>query len=448
MFAKKILLIILVFISAMPALHTQEQPPIVIHPRASEDIILAVADVQQTASDKPEELADMVKIFNQVLWDDLKFSGFFTLAGKSFYPPQPIIRPEDVNYDSWSTLPFKVSFLAAGTLSFSGANLRAELRLFDMKQRTMSFGRLRSGSSDQIRTLAHQWADEIVYKLTAGASRGIASTKIAYSSRRGNAKEIYIMDYDGYNQRAFTHNGANNLFPNFAQDNSKLAFVSNSTGKNEINIYSYLDGSRLAFPQFNSFASTPALSPDGKLILFSLRTSRGDTDLYISELDGSNSHNITNNPAIDTSPTWSPSGKQIAFVSDRIGRVNQIFISDVDGSNVRGIIKEGGDADSPAWSPDGRLLAFHWKPHMSNNYDLFLAEVSSGKIFQLTSNGGSNENPSWAPDGRHLCFQSNRSGRYQICIMLVDGSELRMVTSQGINRSPSWGGYFSKEPGD
>jgi TolB protein len=312
----------------------------------------------------------------------------------------------------------------------------------------MSFGQKIAGDPDQVRAMAHRWADEIVYQLTAGASRGIASTKIAYVSRKGNAKEIYIADYDGYNPREFTHNNTLNQFPNWGPDNSKLAFASYRNNHWEISIYSYIDGSRIQFPTFNTAASTPAISPDGTEIAFVMRSTRNDFDLYVSKLDGLDRRDISNNPAIESSPTWAPSGRQVAFISDRHQTgAGQIFICDVDGSNVRGIIKEGGDADSPAWSPDGKWLAFHWKPHMATSYDLFIAEVSTGKIRQLTSNGGSNESPSWAPDGRHLIFQSNRTGTYQLYIMLLDGSELRMITRQSNNTSPAWSGYFRKEAG-
>jgi TolB protein len=442
MSAKIMIFALLLFSAALPSVSTQELPPVTIRPRPNEEIILAVPDVQPANKDKAAELSEPLKTFNQVLWDDLSFSGYFTLAGKSFYPPQPIVQPQDINYDAWNTLPFKVTFLASGTLDGGGGALKAELRVFDMKGRAMSFGQMITGNQDQIRSMAHRWADDIVYQLTAGASRGIASTKIAYCSRKGNAKEIYIADYDGFNSRAFTHSGTLNLTPNWAPDNSKLAFVSYRTGKSEINIYSYLDGSRLPFPMFNTFAMAPAISPDGTEVVFALRTPRGDTDLYISKLDGSNRRDITNNPAIDTSPTWSPSGRQIAFVSDRQTGVNQIHICDADGSNVRGIIREGGDADSPAWSPDGKWIAFQWKPRMSIGYEIFIAEASSGKIRQLTSGDGSNEYPSWSPDGRHIVFQSNRTGTNQLYIMLLDGTELRMITRQGNNTGPAWSGYF------
>ncbi len=452
---RKILLFALLLSCALPVLRTQEQSPptirtnssddIILRPIPGEVIILAAADVQPASAEKSGELAEAIKTFNQVLWDDLSFSGFFTMAGKSFYPPYPIVRAEDIKYEDWSALPFKVTYLTAGTLDLNGGVLRAELRIFDMKQHVMSFGQRIGGDTDQVRAVAHRWADEIVYRLTAGTSMGIARTKIAYSSRRGNAKEIYVMDYDGYNQQAFTHNGSNNLFPNWGAENSHLAFVSFRTGKPEINIYSYKDGSRVAFPMFNTFASTPAISPDGARVVFSLRTPRGDADLFVSNLDGSDRRNITNNPAIDTSPTWAPSGRQIAFASDRAGGSSQIFICDSDGSNVQRIMKEGGDADSPAWSPDGKWLAFHWKPHLSTNYDIYIAEIGSGKIRQLTNSGGSDESPAWSPDGRHIAFQSNRNGTPQIYIMLLDGSQLRMITSQGSNTSPAWGGYFRRE---
>ncbi|MBN1571224.1 MAG: PD40 domain-containing protein [Acidobacteria bacterium] len=451
MSVKILLIAMLMLVSTLSYVHTQEQPAVTIQITPFENIILAVADVQPAAAEKSAELEDSLKTINQVLWDDLSFSGFFTLAGKSFYPPQAIVNPEqDIQYTSWEAIPFKVSFLTVGTLDISGGVLRADLKVYDMKQRKRILDQSFSGPRDQIRTIAHRWADVIVFNLTAGASEGIASTKIAYSSRRGNAKEIYTVDYDGYNAHPFTHNGSNNLFPNWAPDNSKLAFVSFRTGRPEINIYSYIDGSRLSFPMFNSLASTPSISPDGTHIAFDLRTTRpaGDTDIFISKLDGSDRRNITNNPALDTSPVWSPSGKQIAFSSSREGRGGQIFICDVDGSNVRRIVKEGGDAASPAWSPDGRWLAFQWKPHLSTNYDLFMADVAGGSIRQLTSGAGSNESPSWAPDGRHLAFQSNRNGGTHVYIMLLGDSNPRKITAQGSNTSPAWSGYFRRTTGN
>jgi TolB protein len=441
MFAKIATLVMLISCSALPLVYTQEG--IELHPITSEETVLAVVDVQPSSAAKAGELSEAIKIFNQVLWDDLSFSGYFKMAGKSFNPPQPILRPQDVNYDSWNSppLPVRVSFMTAGTLDIKDGEITAKMRIYDMKQRAPGFGKEISGPANQIRFIAHRWADEVVSQLTAGASKGIARTKIAFASRKGNAKDIQIVDYDGFNLQTFIQNGVINSFPNWSPDNSKLAFMSFKTGKPEINIYSVATGARIKFPEFDSMALSPAFSPNGKEIAFSLRSLRGDSDIFISNVDGSNRRNITNNPAIDGAPTWSPTGRQLAFESERDGKGRQIFVCDSDGSNVRKIVKEGGEADSPAWSPDGKWIVFHWQPRMTGKFDIFIADVATMKIHQLTSGGGSNEAPTWAPDSRHIAFQSSRTGTNQIYIMLLDGSELRMITHQGNNTSPAWGGY-------
>jgi len=432
------LFILLAVLTMQVSLRPQDRVQLL--PRASEERILAMADVQVMASGSVE-LDGVANVFNQVLWDDLSFAGFFTIAARSFYPNKPILRPEvDIDYDAWDELPFKVSYLTVGSVGrLQDGRIRMELAVYDMRLRKeTNIKKIYTGDINQTRMLAHYWADEIVYQLTAGASRGISSTKIAYVSRKGDAKEIQLMDYDGYNPVQFTKTGNLNLFPNWAPDNSKLAFVSYRPNP-EVVIYSTVDGSRLPFPVFNTLASTPAISPGGNEIAFSMRTAGGNSNIFLSALDGSLLRNLTNNnTAIETSPAWAPSGRQIAYIS---GMPGQIYIRDIDGSNQRRILKEGGDSDAVSWSPDGRWLAFHWKPRQSNHYDIFVADAASGQIRQITSGNGSNESPSWAPDSRHLAFQSNRSGRWQIYLMLLDRTDVRQITTQGINTSPAWSGY-------
>jgi len=434
------LFVLLVVLTMQSSLSPQDASQVSLFPRASEELILAVADVRPVVS-KSAELDGVADVFNQVLWDDITFAGSFTTAGRSFYPNKPIIRPEsDIDYDAWDAIPFKVSFLTVGNITpIQGGMLRMELGVYDMRQRKLAFGRTYTGSINQTRALAHRWADEIVYQLTAGASNGISSTKIAYVSQRGSAKEIFLMDYDGYNPNQFSNTGNLNFFPNWAPDNSKLTYVSYRPFP-EIVIYSTIDGLRFPFPMFNTLASTPAISPSGTEIAFSMRTAGGNSNIYVSALDGSKLRNLTKSAAMETSPAWSPSGRQIAYISGE--KQGQIFIRDVDGSNLRRISKEGGDSDAISWSPDGRWLAFHWKPRRGYNYDIFVADAVSGVIRQITSGNGSNESPSWAPDSRHLAFQSNRSGRWQIYVMLLDRTDVRQITTQGNNTSPAWSGYY------
>ena len=156
MSAKIMLFTLLMLSAALPSLFAQELPPITVRPRPSEEVVLAAVDVQPANRDKAAELSETLRTFNQVLWEDLSFSGFFTMAAKSFYPPQPIVRPEDLNYDAWNGLAFKVSYITAGTLDLVGGSLLAELRIFDARSRRMSFGQKITGNPDQIRAMAHR----------------------------------------------------------------------------------------------------------------------------------------------------------------------------------------------------------------------------------------------------------------------------------------------------
>jgi TolB protein len=65
-------------------------------------------------------------------------------------------------------------------------------------------------------------------------------------------------------------------------------------------------------------------------------------------------------------------------------------------------------------------------------------DVATRQTVQLTRDAGRNEQPSWALDGRHLVFQSTRSGRDQVWMMLADGTGLRQLTFEGANSGPHW----------
>jgi TolB protein len=84
-------------------------------------------------------------------------------------------------------------------------------------------------------------------------------------------------------------------------------------------------------------------------------------------------------------------------------------------------------------------MAFAWtRGYSPGNWNIFIMDVATREYVQLTQGAGRNENPSWAPDGRHIVFSSNRGGSMQIWSMLADGTQLRQLTSAGVNEKPVW----------
>jgi TolB protein len=381
--------------------------------------MLAVADFQPRASG----LDQAIKTFNEVLFNDLKFAGIANLVGKSLYPKTKVADPASLKPEEWSGDPVKADYVALGSLL---STTEAQGFLYDVKTNTQLLSAHLSGGD--VRDLAHQFADQIVKLLTG--QDGIATSKIAYINNR----EVYLMDYDGYGARQFSRDGSIALFPSLAPDGSRLAYVSYRSGHPNV-VVRGIDGLIIGSTQFKATTTSPNIGPNGQIVFSSSKD--GDSmELYVASGDGSNARRLTRTRnAVNISPRWNPkTGREIAFISDR-GGAPQVYLIDADGTNERPLLSLGGQMDSPAWSPDGRYIAFTWNGG-GGSFNIHLADVATGQVLRLTSSGR-NESPTWSPDSRHLAFQSNRTGRWEIWAMHIDGSEQRQLTRNG-GRSPSW----------
>ena len=61
-----------------------------------------------------------------------------------------------------------------------------------------------------------------------------------------------------------------------------------------------------------------------------------------------------------------------------------------------------------------------------------MVDVVTGALRQATRTPSIDINPVFSPDGRSIAFQSDRSGRLEVWVMNVDGSEPRQLTRVGV----------------
>ncbi len=435
-------LICLALVGTMVA--QQSDSSIIIKPRPAEITTLALPDFQARADNTDPAVEDYLKIINTTLWDDLQYSTFFKLLSKSFYPAHHISDPQDLVFSEWTGLDMPVDFIIMGNARVENNYLVVQCRVYDLKTQEQVMGKQYRTIPRYTRAIAHRIADQIVALLSANASQGIAATQILFEKKTPTGKEIYLMDYDGANVQPLTSNGSINITPVWSPNNETCCFTSYQNRTPSLYFISLENGTITPFPVKGGLLTTPAFSPDGSQLAFSARLADNtDTDIYISNLDGSGLRNVTQHPGIDVSPCWSPTGHQLAFVSDRTG-VPQIYICDTFGAGLDRLTQEGGYAGSPDWSPDGRYIVFSWKPSRQYNFDIYIIEIATRQIMQLTQGAGNNENPSWAPDGRHVVFQSDRSGDSEIYTMFSDGTEVRQITHLKGCSNPDWSGYNRK----
>jgi len=409
----------------------------------AERLRIAASDLRPLGAD-PQTPA-LKAAFDATLYSDLAGAGIFDMVSKSMAPQAMPGSPQEINLTQWSAAPANAAMVAFGSLSVTNGRMTVYGWLDDTRNtanpQVLGKQYTEQASEDSARSIAHRFADEIILRLGGGIN-GIAETKIYFVSSRSGSKEIWVMDYDGQNQHAVTHLGAISISPRISPDNSRIAFASLGSNGWSIRLYSLELNRLVSFPAGTAGGSnlSPAWSGDGTKIAFSSSRS-GDSEIWVADESGINSHVITSLRGPNVAPTWNPrSSAQIAWAGGRTGEP-QIYTMDQDGANVQRLT-DSGYAISPSWSPSGLFLTFSWNrkygPGDPGGQDIYVMDIASRQWLQVTHESGSNDYPSWAPDGRHIVFERAIGKRVDIWSMLADGTEQHQLTQTGNNFMPNW----------
>jgi Tol biopolymer transport system component len=155
------------------------------------------------------------------------------------------------------------------------------------------------------------------------------------------------------------------------------------------------EGSAFEFVGLQSGA--PALSPDGRHLVFTARGAEGRTSLWVRSLDRPDARNLLGTDGA-TSPFWSPDGNNIAFFAD--GKLRKIAVAGGPAIDLC----DAPDGRGGAWSPEGVIL---FAP--SRNTAIHRVSSSGGVPSAVTRLDPSRENethrwPVFLPDGRRFLF--------------------------------------------
>jgi TolB protein len=422
---------------------------------------IAVPDFRGSGAAQP-----VMGTFNTTLWTELDQSGLFRMVPKTLYPLQVPQQPKDwqpapaaqpprrgakpvpsqpggLVMTSWSGPPVSATYMVMGYAAEQGGRLVLFGWLYNVSlpeaASAQVFGKIYNGSLDEpgAKQVAREFAADILKQFGATSLMG---SKIIYVSKRGNVKEIWMMDYDGSNQQQVTKYGSICTMPAVSPDGTRVAFTTFVRNKPEIMIHSLETLRNLRFYNQNaSMNAQPSFLPDGKSMVFSSTAHGAYPQIYLADVTGANLRRITDSRAIDVEPKVNPkTGTEIVFVSGRSGP-QQIYRMNIEGTDIVRLSTGEGEAANPAWHPDGQHIAFAWtRGFEPGNFNIFVMDVASRQFVQLTHGAGRNENPSWAPDGKHIVFSSRRGAGTQIYSMLADGTQIKQLTTQGENTMPVW----------
>ena len=155
-------------------------------------------------------------------------------------------------------------------------------------------------------------------------------------------------------------------------------------------------------------AATPALSPDGKTLVFEWQE-----DLWSVSSSGGVARALTRNKAVDRFPVFSPDGSQIAFMSGRDDWM-QAYVMPASGGPPRQVTFNSGGATPQDWFPDGhRLLVRGTRDSGAFLPQRFMTvdtaqRVAEQNVFDATCDWGR-----ISPDGSKLLFMRGGEDSYR-----------------------------------
>ena len=243
-------------------------------------------------------------------------------------------------------------------------------------------------SAPQTRTLAHgsPAVDASQAKqITSGGVKYYGGVwtpdgHIIYSSEASGARDLWMMDPDGGNQKQLTADAGSNFQPVISPDGSYIFFVSDRGGRGRHNIWRMnIDGSNPVQLTNAEFARNPNVTPDGKWIVYVTFGSKSPT-LWRVPVDGGEPQQITDKYSM-----------------------------------------------SPAISPDGKFIAcYYWEETTDSQFGIAIVPVEGGtpiKKFTLPS-----PVVRWTPDGKGLTYVDSRGGVSNIWMQPVDGGQPVQLT--------------------
>lgn len=382
------------------------------------------------------EYAEAAREIEQTLRDDLDQTIVFNTQGPAELAVLSLTGDRTHDFEQFRSLGNQVVLLA--TVKPEGDRLVLDGWVYDLPSSQSILGKRFRGTLSQARLIAHNLADAMHYQFTG--KPGLALTTIAFQSDRDGYQELYLMDYDGHNQRRISGHKSTSGFTDWSPAGDALAYLSYFAGSPGIYYVELATGKKVPIFTAGTLNLSPTFSPDGRSIAFA-HSEQSNIDIYRCARSCTDPVRLTRSQAIDTNPSWSPDGRQLAFTSSRSGRPN-VYVMGIDGSNIRRISFEGSYNDGASWQPFGSHVAY--ASRVGNKFRIAVTNLVDLKTTILTQGPDSYEEPSYSPDGRRILFTLRRGKESQVYVMNGDGTDWRQLTHQGNSSAADWSNFKQK----
>ncbi|BBP84835.1 MULTISPECIES: Tol-Pal system beta propeller repeat protein TolB [unclassified Pseudomonas] len=383
----------------------------------------------------PEDMSD-------IIGNDLRNSGFFEPIPRQNMISLPT-QASEVIYRDWKAL--GAQYVLVGSIAPAGGRLQVQFALFNVATEQQVFAGSVSGSTDQLRDMAHYVADQSFEKLTG--VKGAFSTRMLYVtaerfSVNNTRYTLQRSDYDGQRAVTLLQSREPILSPRYAPDGRRIAYVSFEQKRPRIFIQHIDTGRREQITNFEGLNGAPAWSPEGNRLAFVL-SKDGNPEIYVMDLGSRQLRRVTNHMAIDTEPFWGADGQTIYFTSDRAGKP-QIYKTNINGGEPQRVTFVGNYNANPKLSADEKTLVMIHRQDGFTNFKVAALDLVRGGAPRILSGTTLDDSPTVAPNGTMLIYATRQQGRGVLMLVSTNGRvRLPIPTVQGDIREPSWSPYLN-----
>jgi hypothetical protein len=200
-----------------------------------------------------------------------------------------------------------------------------------------------------------------------------------------------------------------------------------------------------------TYGGIPEISPDGRrAVMAILNPERGDSAIWIVELDSGRRRRLTLDDGDYVMGVWSADGARVVYP----GAGEDVLARAADGSGAVETLFAG----TPEWngwpracSPDGKWFLGEFSPPDGRRDIIAFPMGRSGEPLPIAATPGSEVDAQFSPDGRFVAYSATASGRDEIYVAAFPPTGAKWQVSQegGVEPRFSRNGkelfYFDRE---
>lgn len=255
-------------------------------------------------------------------------------------------------------------------------------------------------------------AADLAVKATSGL-RGFFASKLAFVSNRTGKDEIYVGDLFMGETRQLTRDNAYAMTPRWAPDGTKLIYTSYFKSFPDIYLINLQNNDRTRFASFQGTNSGARFSPNGQRVAMVL-SGEGTPEIYSSPASGKPVSRLTRSDAVKSSPCFSPDSSRIVYASEP---GPQLYIMSAGGGGSQ---RMGGGLSSycaePDWSiGDPNKIAYTFRD--GGRFQIAVHDLRTGQSKKVSKAAYDGVEPCWLADGRHLIYTARAAGSRALVIL-------------------------------